>query len=768
MVFSKFAEILSSATARLSAPKSSALSNKSPGFLPVRGSLHGYAYSSPEKKTSLRLFSSLQDLSTYGRLDPEVGDLSPGIERSSNHAMPSNPLQNENGGLSFSKEKKSLVIPSRRNKWIRVICILLCLLLFACLSFAVQFLYSSWSQGPSKFYVVLDCGSTGTRVYLYQASVNRNNDHNLPILLKSLPEDFHRKSGSLSGRAYNRMETEPGFDKLVHNISGLKGAIKPLIRWAERQIPKKSHKTTSLILYATAGVRRLPNSDSEWLLNNALSILKSSPFLCKREWVKIITGVEEAYYGWIALNYHMGVLGATPKKETFGALDLGGSSLQVTFEGKEAAYDETSLKLRIGPVNHHLTAYSLSGYGLNDAFDKSVAYLLKRHPAITNADLVSGNVEIKHPCLQYGYKEKFTCSHCAFVREEGGSPAQGEILGKGAKAGIPFQLVGTPNWQECNALAKVAVNLSEWSDHSPGIDCELQPCALADNLPRPFGQFYAMSGFYVVYRFFNLTPDAELDDILEKGQQFCEKTWDVAKKSVAPQPFIEQYCFRAPYIVLLLREGLHITDREVIIGSGSITWTLGVALLEAGKAFPNRAEFHRYNIFQMKINPFLLYAILFASVFALVCALSCVGNGLSKFFRRPYLPLRWENSVASTSVLNISSPFQFQHWSPINTGDGRVKTPLSPTIADTQRRPYDSGPGFSSSGIQLNESSFYSSSSSVAHSYSSGNLGQMQFDSGNVGSIWTPHRSQMRLQSRRSQSREDLNSSLAEAYTANV
>ncbi|KAH7845538.1 hypothetical protein Vadar_003293 [Vaccinium darrowii] len=34
------------------------------------------------------------------------------------------------------------------------------------------------------------------------------------------------------------------------------------------------------------------------------------------------------------------------------------------------------------------------------------------------------------------------------------------------------------------------------------------------------------------------------------------------KNSVVSQPFIKQYCFRAPYIVLLLREGLHITDDQ--------------------------------------------------------------------------------------------------------------------------------------------------------------------------------------------------------------
>lgn len=96
--------------------------------------------------------------------------------------------------------------------------------------------------------------------------------------------------------------------------------------------------------------------------------------------------------------------------------------------------------------------------------------------------------------------------------------------------------------------------------------------------------------------------------------------------------------------------------------------------------------------------------------------------------------------------------------------------PLSPTIAGgAQRRPFGLGDSLNSGGgIQLMESSLYPSTSSMSHSYSSNNLGQMQFDSSSMGSFWSPHRSQMRLQSRRSQSREDLNSSLAEAHMVKV
>ncbi|KAH7839505.1 hypothetical protein Vadar_005153 [Vaccinium darrowii] len=720
MVFSRIVEIASAAVTRLSAPKSSTLPYLSSGLSPPTNSLNDYSFSQAGLKNNLRPSSSLQDFSSYHRLDPDGGDFESGSDASLIHAKQPHILRRENGGSSFSKEKASPGSPRARKKWMRVLMVLLFLLLCAAIIYAIQSYYSNWSQ-TSKFYVVLDCGSTGTRVYVYRATINDKKDGNLPILLSSLPEGFQRKHRLYRGRAYNRMETEPGFDKLVHNISGLKGAIKPLIKWAEKQIPKHAHKTTSLFLYATAGVRRLPSSESQWLLKNAWSILRNSPFLCQREWIKIISGMEEAYYGWIALNYHTGVLGSIPKKESFGALDLGGSSLQVTFESKEKLHSETSLKMSIGPVNHHLSAYSLSGYGLNDAFDRSVVHLLKGLPSVSNADLATGSVEIKHPCLQSGYKEQYSCSQCASIYQGGESPLSGgKGNSKGGKPGTLIQLFGAPKWEECRTLAKIAVNLSEWSNQNPGIDCDLQPCALSSNLPRPYGQFYAMSGFFVVYRFFNLSSDATLDDVLEKGQEFCEKTWETAKNSVVPQPFIEQYCFRAPYIVLLLREGLHITDDQITIGSGSITWTLGVALLEAGNEFSTKAEVRSYEILQMKIKPVVLFAILFASLFALICAISCVGNWMPRFFRMPYLPLSRHNSASSTSVLNIPAPFRFRRWGPLSSGDGKVKMPLSPTVAYAQQRPFGAGPGFSGGGIQLTESSLYSSTSSVSHSFSSG------------------------------------------------
>ncbi|KAK7360424.1 hypothetical protein VNO77_02417 [Canavalia gladiata] len=717
----------------------------------------------PSGKNNIRISSSLQDLSSYRHLDPEDAAFASDLKKPHHPLLPRDTT-------SFSKAKPVQTTNPVRRKWLRPVSLLLCLilLLFIIIIYAVY----SQNQGSGKYYVVLDCGSTGTRVYVYKAEIEHKDDSNLPIAMKSLKDGLQKKRGSQSGRAYDRMETEPGLDKLVHNVSGLKTALKPLLKWAQKQIPESSHKSTSLLLYATAGVRRLPFEDSKWLLDNAWNVLKASPFVCRKDWVKIITGTEEAYFGWIALNYHSGILGVKPRKATFGALDLGGSSLQVTFEGdRKQVNSETSLYVRIGSVNHHLTAYSLAGYGLNEAFDKSVAHLFKEF-GYSNADVGKGNVQIKHPCLQSGYKGQYTCSRCSSVGQGGESPkVNGNVSGLKGELRTAVMLVGAPNWQECSALAKVAVNLSEWSDTGgPGLDCEVHPCALHDNLPRPLGHFYVISGFFVVYRFFNLTSEATLDDVLEKGRDFCEKRWAVAKKSVAPQPFIEQYCFRAPYIASLLREGLHITDKHITVGSGSITWTLGVALLQAGKAYSARFGLHGFDLFQMRITPLILIPILILSFILLLCALSCIINWSPRFLRRQYLPLFRHNSVSSTSGLNIPSPFRFQRWSPINSGDGRIKTPLSPTIAGSQDRPFGLGHGFgdNSGGIQLMESTFYPSAGSVSHSYSSNNLGQMQFDSSNMGAFRSPHRNQMRLQSRRSQSREDLSSSLAETHMVKV
>ncbi|XP_042468773.1 probable apyrase 7 [Zingiber officinale] len=694
----------------------------------------------------MRLSLSLQDLKSFSKLNSDEHE----DDRSYGRSKPFHALQNEVIPSSLVKEKSLPLTQPKPKKWARAtLGITMLLLLLSLIFVCSKFVHSYLSQEASRYYVVLDCGSTGTRAYVYKWLIDQKGDKNFPIALKSLPEDPERNPRMQSGRAYQRMETEPGFDKLVHNESGIRAALHPLLQWAEKQIPKHAHRGTSVFLLATAGVRGLPGSDSDWLLNKAWDVLKNSSFLCRRDWIKIISGMEEAYYGWIALNYHMGLLGSLPVGKTYGSLDLGGSSLQVTFETETLTHHDTSISLRIASTSHYLNAYSLSGFGLNEAFDKSVAHLFRKVVG-TSDGFNNEKFQLRHPCLNSGYKEEYTCSRC--------TPNLAATPGFGGRTGTVVELLGTPQWEECNALAKLAVNLSAWTHLSSTVDCELKPCALSDDLPHPHGKFYAMSGFFVVFRFFGLSSEASLEDVLKKGQEFCVKPWEAAMNSVAPQPYIEQYCFRAPYVISLLRDGLHINDSQVVIGSGSITWTLAVALLEAGQTFSNLSEVHGYKIVPTDMHPAFLVAMLLFLVLFLCYALYCIRKMIPKLFRRSYLPLHRHNSVPS-SVLSLP----FQRWSPINSVEGKIKAPLSPTIDASEQHPFSMGHVLGSSNTQ--EPSVNQLAS--AHSYSSGSLGQLLFING-AGSSWTPHGSQRKLSSRRSQSREDLSSSVAEVHTVKV
>ena len=71
---------------------------------------------------------------------------------------------------------------SKRNNWLRLPKIIFCLFLLALLIYMISlYVYSYRSQGPYKFYVVLDCGSTWTRGYVYRASLDLNIACILPI-----------------------------------------------------------------------------------------------------------------------------------------------------------------------------------------------------------------------------------------------------------------------------------------------------------------------------------------------------------------------------------------------------------------------------------------------------------------------------------------------------------------------------------------------------------------------------------------------------------
>lgn len=348
-----------------------------------------------------------------------------------------------------SKAKVYILGSFQSDKILKICKILLAIMLILA---GLFYGFGLFGKRKSYFTVVVDCGSTGTRVNVYEWGINDGRNKGLPILLHSYPHESTKENLWNNGCQYHCMQTEPGLDKFVGNYSGVRTSLVPLLRWAERVIPDGRHVDTTVFVLATAGLRRLAEEDSRRVLVDVERVVKQHTFKWKREWIRVMSGREEGYYGWVALNYKFGYLNKPFKeKNTLGLLDLGGSSLQVVTEADEMSEDKDPLISKIGLVEHKLMAYSLPAFGLNKAFDRTVAMLVQVE-SIGN----DGGFDVRHPCLSSRFVGNFTCSSCS-------NP---EAL---------IRLMGDPNWDKCKLLAQATsmnLSISDWSERSFNSSCQ--------------------------------------------------------------------------------------------------------------------------------------------------------------------------------------------------------------------------------------------------------------------------------------------------------
>ncbi|XP_062116197.1 probable apyrase 7 [Humulus lupulus] len=434
----------------------------------------------------------------------------------------------------------------------------------------------------SYYTVVVDCGSTGTRVNVYEWVEKDANKMELPSLLHSYPDNLTNGSLLKTSCKYHCMQTEPGLDKFVGNSSGVRASLEPLITWSEKIVPFERHKDTPIFVLATAGLRRLAIEESRQVLEDAETIVKEHSFSYKRSWIRVLSGKEEAYYGWVALNYKMEIFRHHLRSPTLGLLDLGGSSLQVVMEVDSMKKDTHFMRSRFGFIEHNILAYSLPAFGLNEAFDRTVV-LLSHTEAL--GESTGGILELRHPCFGPGFVQNYTCYGC-FGLNVGDRENNSELH----KIEYPFlYLVGVPNWEQCKTLAGAAsLNSSslDWPS-TTGADYKSSFCIDRSGgllnltaFAHPSARFHALSGFFAVYDKLNLSPKANLTKVWEKGQHLCSKSW-ADKSSVSGNQYYDaHYCFRVPYMASLIEDSLCLDDKEIFFGPADVSWTLGAALVE--------------------------------------------------------------------------------------------------------------------------------------------------------------------------------------------
>jgi len=188
--------------------------------------------------------------------------------------------------------------------------------------------------GPDVHYgIVMDCGSSGTRVYVYIWPPHSGNPQDL-LNIQQL-RDQH-------GQPVVKKVT-PGLDTFEDNSEGASDYLQPLLEFAAEHIPKEQHKETLLYILATAGMRMLSEQSQKAILQDLQrDIPKHFDFVISENNFEVISGKQEGVYAWIAANYVLQKFGHGEddhplvsvsvddtqhvRRRTVGMIDMGGGS----------------------------------------------------------------------------------------------------------------------------------------------------------------------------------------------------------------------------------------------------------------------------------------------------------------------------------------------------------------------------------------------------------------------------------------------------------
>jgi len=207
-------------------------------------------------------------------------------------------------------------------------------------------MHSSFSD--EKFAIVIDAGSTGSRVHIFR---------------------FNTAGGALDLESDTFEQLKPGLSAYAANPEESAASLKPLLDKALATVPADHHKSTTVEVRATAGLRLLPDGQADGILKAVRAFLKNSyPFKCDSKSVSILDGADEGAFAWLTLNYLLGHLGGGIEK-TVAAIDMGGGSIQMAYAvddatAKAAPSKDYIYKLAGGGKSYNVYVRSQLNYGL--------------------------------------------------------------------------------------------------------------------------------------------------------------------------------------------------------------------------------------------------------------------------------------------------------------------------------------------------------------------------------------------------------------------
>ena len=199
--------------------------------------------------------------------------------------------------------------------------------------------------------MVIDAGSSGSRAYMYQYQLNKQN---VPVSIEIL-------SSSAVKPGLSSLKPEQVSDYLQelfvsHNVNKI-----------ERVVPT--------YFYATAGMRLLSSPQQERLYKKVRDYVKENQSTLILKDAKTISGSEEALFAWLAVNHAS--FNSNSPTSTLPVMDFGGASIEIAFE-TEASSSLNGYTIKLGNLSYDVYADSFLGLGeglaLNQYLNQGACY----------------------------------------------------------------------------------------------------------------------------------------------------------------------------------------------------------------------------------------------------------------------------------------------------------------------------------------------------------------------------------------------------------
>eukprot|EP00079_Xenopus_tropicalis_P029671 XP_012825267.1 PREDICTED: ectonucleoside triphosphate diphosphohydrolase 8 [Xenopus tropicalis] len=452
--------------------------------------------------------------------------------------------------------------------------------------------------------MVFDAGSSHTTLYLYQWPANKENDT------------------GIIRQAYSCDVQGPGISSYADTPSGAAASLQPCMDQVLSVIPAAQQRQTPVLLGATAGMRllRIENATKTQLIFDEISkTLGGYPVDFRG--ARILTGSEEGSLGWVTVNYLLGTfvghtyLGSWVHPtggQTFGAMDLGGASTQMTFQPTGAIQDkDTEMFFRLYGYNYTIYTHSYLCYGQDQVFKRLLANILQGW----SSGLVA------HPCYAKGYRANISLASVF------NSPC---VPSGPADLSVNVTVEGTGDPTECHRAIGNVFNFSACQSKA---DCSF------DGVYQPpaQGEFYAFSAFYYTFSFLNLTSRQSLSEANGTVWNFCSSDWATLTGSfpLESRKRLLEYCSSGMYILTLLLDGYKFDSQtwnkiyfSKQAGSMDIGWTLGY-MLNLTNMIPSEAptylKAHSYSLWVGAI----FFIVLSISAGLLAAPLHCFCRNIS-------------------------------------------------------------------------------------------------------------------------------------------